>query len=146
MSPTTKAYRAGESIEDFCRACKTDRLHTVMVAEAGRPIRVVCDYCSSEHNFRGGPRIATSGGSEEAESAVAPPRREHTTRAAGASGTLVSERERITSPMSIDSSQDLEWLLRRIIREEAGVTAVSPSDKWRGGSLVLKPGKPGLQE
>lgn len=41
---------------------------------------------------------------------------------------------------------DLELLLRRIIREEAGVTPVAPADKWRGGELLLKPGKPGLQE
>ena len=32
------------------------------------------------------------------------------------------------------------------LREEAGVTAVTPADKWRGGSMVLKPGRPGLQE
>jgi hypothetical protein len=145
MSPSPKSYRAGESIEDFCRACKTDRLHTVMVADAGRPIRVVCDYCQSEHNFRGGPRIAASGGDDVSESVDAP-QRPPATRAAGASMSLVSERERITSPMSVDSSQDLEWLLRRIIREEAGVTAVTPSDRWRGGTLVLKPGRPGLQE
>ena len=41
---------------------------------------------------------------------------------------------------------DLEQLLRRIVREEAGVTPVVPSDKWRGGQMVLKPGKPGVQE
>jgi len=41
---------------------------------------------------------------------------------------------------------DLELLLRRIIREETGVTPVVPSDKWRGGMLVLRPGTAGLQE
>ena len=41
---------------------------------------------------------------------------------------------------------DLELVLRRIIREEAGLTAVSPAEKWRGGDLVLRPGRPGEQE
>ena len=53
MSPP-RAYRAGESLEDFCRVCKTDRLHTVIAADnQGVPIRVVCGYCHSEHNYRG---------------------------------------------------------------------------------------------
>ncbi len=48
--------------------------------------------------------------------------------------------------MNIDNSPDLELLLRRIIREETGLTAATPADKWRGGELVLRPGREGLQE
>ena len=48
--------------------------------------------------------------------------------------------------MSNDNSPDLELLLRRIIREETGLTAVTPADKWRGGELVLRPGREGVQE
>lgn len=44
------------------------------------------------------------------------------------------------------SASDLELLLRRIIRQEAGVSLVTPAEKWRGGSLILRPGAPGLQE
>src|SRR6185503_19300068 len=55
-----RAFRAGETVEDYCRACKTDRLHTVIVVDGtGRPIRVSCDYCESQNNFRGGPRLGS---------------------------------------------------------------------------------------
>jgi hypothetical protein len=45
-----------------------------------------------------------------------------------------------------NTEADLELLLRRIIREETGITPVVPADKWRGGTLVLRPGTAGLQE
>ena len=48
--------------------------------------------------------------------------------------------------MPLDSDTDLELLLRRIIREEAGITPAVPAEKWRGGTFVLRPGTPGLQE
>ena len=48
--------------------------------------------------------------------------------------------------MTLTSNDDLELLLRRIIREETGLTPVAPADKWRGGTLALRPGTPGLQE
>ncbi len=47
---------------------------------------------------------------------------------------------------SAEGSEDLETMLRRVIREEAGLTAVAPADKWRGGDLVLRPGSEGVQE
>jgi hypothetical protein len=40
-----------------------------------------------------------------------------------------------------ETPADLE-MLRRIIREETGITLVVPADKWRGGTLVLRP-RPG---
>lgn len=44
------------------------------------------------------------------------------------------------------STTDLEMVLRRIIREETGITPVTPAEKWRGGTMVLRPGSAGLQE
>jgi hypothetical protein len=132
--------RAGESIEDFCRACKTDRMHTVIAADAaGRPLRVACGFCRSEHNYRGGPRVAASG-----PAAPAP----RPAPLATETFPIVSDRERSTPPVMLpqDSTGDLERLLRRVIREEAGISPVTPAEKWRGGSLVLRPGAPGLQD
>jgi hypothetical protein len=60
---------------------------------------------------------------------------------------LVTDRERQLPPVSHDSSNtDLELILRRIIREETGLTPVAPAEKWRGGHFVLRPGRPGVQE
>ena len=43
------------------------------------------------------------------------------------------------------TSPDIELLLRRVIREEAGVTPAVPAEKWRGGTLVLRPAAEGQQ-
>ena len=137
--PRDQTYRAGASIEDYCRACKTDRIHTVIAADAeGRAVRVACDWCRSEHNYRGGPRMAAFG----SPPAATRPR----ARAAGAEPfPTVSDRERIAPAMPL-ASDDLELLLRRIIREEAGITPAVPSAKWRGGTLVLRPGTEGQEK
>src|SRR5262245_55305260 len=58
MPSPDKRFKAGDSLEDYCRACKTDRMHTVIAADGeGRPIRVACGFCGSDHNYRGGPRV-----------------------------------------------------------------------------------------
>jgi hypothetical protein len=129
---------AGDSLDDLCRVCKTVRGHTVIVADSkGAALRVICDYCGSQHNYRGG----------EAGERRSDTRSEVSERPAIA---LVTERERIF-PMADSASQggsalDLEMMLRRIIREETGLTPALIAEKWIGGDMVLRPGKAGLQE
>jgi len=146
----TRRFRAGETLEDYCRACKTDRFHTVIVVDGtGQPIRVSCDHCGSQHNFRGGPRIE-SGSSAATKGRPLPGHAPAVRASSGAQAplALVTDRERTGVHVSASDSghDDLELLLRRIIREEAGLTPVAPAAKWRGGTFVLRPGTPGLQE
>jgi hypothetical protein len=113
--------RAGQRIEDQCRACKAPRTHVIVAVTPDGISQVVCDFCGSRHRYHGG--------------AVPPPR---------AAEALVSERER-SFPVT-EAGADLEMILRRVIREETGLTPVAPAEKWRGGELVLRPRSAGLQE
>jgi hypothetical protein len=148
MSTEPKRYRAGQTIEDHCRACKIDRVHTIIVTDSqGQPMRVSCGYCGSEHNYRG-VRQPSPSSSSSASFPASPGAPSIATPRIVADSTpfpLVSERERTAPPVTSDSV-DLELLLRRIIREESGLTAVAPAARWRGGMLVLRPGKSDLQE
>jgi hypothetical protein len=130
--------RAGDSLDDLCRVCKTVRRHTVIAADTtGAALRVICDYCGSQHNYRGGE------GGESRSNTPAEIRDQPQI-------ALVTERER-RFPMAEGTAQggsaiDLEMMLRRIIREETGLTPVPIGEKWKGGEMVLRPGKAGLQE
>ncbi|HKQ62321.1 MAG TPA: hypothetical protein VJS92_13600 [Candidatus Polarisedimenticolaceae bacterium] len=111
--------KAGGVVEDYCRVCRDARRHTVIAARPdGVALRVLCDTCGSQHNYRGTPGPVPSA-------------------------------TRSPSDMSPDPSEpetELETVLRRVIRQEAGLTPVTPADRWRGGQLVLRPGRPGIQE
>lgn len=120
------SFRVGMGIDDHCAACKTARRHTV-TAVAGDVVRVICDYCGSQHQYRGGPR----------EERVRPfiPR------------TIpVGEGRETPMDPSTAGPEDLERMLRRVLREELGLSPTSLAARWAGGEVVLRPGRAGVQE
>jgi len=140
-----RELRVGIRVDDLCRACKMVRDHTVVAVGEG-VVRVLCDYCGSQHNYRGGAR--------------APGARAVTHRPKTADGPTgssaeiyfppVSERETseeaMESPDTTTNAAELERMIRRVFREESGLTPVVPADKWHGGEMVLRPGREGVQE
>jgi len=132
-------FTAGNALQDLCRACKMVRNHTVIAADpGGAVIRVICDYCGSQHNYRGGEERDRS------------PLRAPAIKREQPQISLVTDREREFPMVEIaakeSASFDLEMLLRRIIREEIGLTPVPMAEKWLGGEMILKPGRENLQE
>ena len=152
-----RRYRAGDSVDDLCRACKAVRRHTVMaVAPDGAIIRVICGYCSSQHHYRGIDDldgVSTPVGRGGPHVGAQPPEGKRPQPQAPVNAgpiPLVSERERRFTPMSLEGSADkpvdLEMMMRRVLREEMGLGPAIPAEKWRGGEMILRPGRPGLQE
>jgi hypothetical protein len=43
-------------------------------------------------------------------------------------------------------AEEFRKVLSEVIRSELGVSAVDMAGRWDGGEMILKPGKPGLQE
>src|SRR5262245_60784243 len=117
-----RRHRAGERIPDLCRACHIERDRSGIVVDGeGRVIRTRCDFCGSQHNYRGigddTPRATRS--ARDAD----PPR----ARLAPPPLPLVSERERTGPRMTTtDHGDDLEMLVRRVLREAQGPTGVDP--------------------
>lgn len=147
-------YRAGQTVEDHCRACKEPRDHRVIAVDGqGQILRVICGYCGSQHNYRG---LKSSTKPPPASNATVIKRGATNASAIATSPEpsqpIVSERERLFEPVSLDEGQyegdimDLEMLLRKVIREEAGITAAPIAKKWRGGTIAIRSSDSSLQE
>ena len=117
--------RPGDDVDAYCTRCKRDFTHTIIYVDSNNePERVRCNTCGSEHRYineraeRSVPRFTSGGSSYSSE--------------APASATL--------------SDEELIPALRGLLAE----LGVGPSSrigrKWEGGTLVMRPGKPGLQE
>ena len=70
-------------------------------------------------------------------------------RAVARAGRSEVRRRKSTPIKELDLSMDgneFREILRDVLREELGLDDVDLADRWRGGHVVLKPGKQGVQE
>ena len=47
-----QAHRVGGDIDAFCTRCKMELGHTILAMVGKRPVRVRCNTCGGEHNYR----------------------------------------------------------------------------------------------
>jgi hypothetical protein len=112
-------YEVGQEVEAWCGQCRVNRRCAIASLQADGTIdRVTCTYCQTSRNYR-------------------PPQ---TARV-----TVDAERGEGERIFSIPEDE-LKALVRSVVREELELGRAPLGEKWIGGTMVLKPGKPGLQE
>ncbi len=127
-------------MDAYCTRCKMDFTHTILsMADDVTPERVRCNTCGSEHRFireRSAPRLARPGAPRESGGS------------GSSSSSSVPARAARTVQEEIDAMEPEELVsaLRDLLAGAGSVTTSEIGAKWEGGILVLKPGKPGLQE
>ncbi len=47
-----KPLAAGSEIDSWCTKCRMDLGHRIIAMHEGRPKRVICQTCNSQHNYR----------------------------------------------------------------------------------------------
>lgn len=110
-------YEVGMEIEAWCGQCKVYRRSAVTnLGSDGSIDRVTCLYCHTARNYR-----------------PAPEEKSEATNAVNLEPLIIQE-DRLTA------------LIRALLREELETGTAKIADKWLGGKLILRPGKPGLQE
>ena len=119
--------RPGDDVDAYCTRCKMDLTHTILLmADEVTPERVRCNTCGSEHRFI---RERSAG------PAPRPARAEQPARP-------VFAREEVEAM----DSDALVGALRELLESAGALPPIQMGQKWEGGTLVIRPGKPGLQE
>jgi DNA-directed RNA polymerase subunit RPC12/RpoP len=121
-----RPVRPGADIDAYCTRCKRDFTHTVLsLASETTAERVRCNTCGSEHRFlaprAGAPPVTENRGEREV-----PARAPAGPAPVGEAGLVAA---------------------LRALLEGAGALSPTPiATRWEGGTIVLRPGRPGLQE
>jgi hypothetical protein len=112
-------FEVGQEVEAWCGQCRVNRRCAIASLNPDGTIeRVTCTYCQTSRNYRPPQTARVSVDAERGEG------------------------ERIFSI----PEEELKSLIRSVVREEIEIGRAPLAERWQGGTIVLKPGKPGLQE
>ena len=116
-------YEIGMEVDGWCGQCKVDRRCAVAALNPDGSIeRVTCTFCQTSRNYR------PPQGQRPAEHAP-----------------VTALRGEGTREFTVHEDE-LRSLIRSVVREELELVKAPIADKWVGGTMVLKPGRPGVQE
>jgi hypothetical protein len=117
-------YEVGMEVEAWCGQCKVNRRCAIISLNPDGSIdRVNCTYCQTSRNYRP-PQTLPS----------------QPVRALRGDAAPTSNRE-FAIP-----EDELRALVRSVVREEFQTITAPIGERWQGGTLILRPGKPGTQE
>jgi len=137
--------RPGADIGAWCTRCKRDFTHTILsMATASLPDRVRCNTCGSEHRYlpeRTRPVLHRPSAAADAGPVDIP-----SARPAVPPAGDVPSATRYTEEFATMEPTDLVAALRDLLAASGVTEPVRLGSKWEGGTLVMRPGRPGLQE
>ena len=118
-------YEIGMEVDAWCGQCKVDRRCAISALTPDGSIdRVTCTFCQTARNYR-----APMG-----------------ERAFERSSTPVTALRGEGVKEIVAPEDELRALIRSVVREELELARAPIAEKWIGGTLVFKPGRPGVQE
>jgi hypothetical protein len=118
-APTSK-LSVGSEVDAWCGKCKEIRTHNVVAMVGGEPKQVVCQTCSSRHNFRPDPpaRARTSTGSVPT--------------AVGTAAARAVDKEQ-------QSRQEQKRLLQKELMDAVEPRTFDPKARYKSGEIIVHP-------
>jgi hypothetical protein len=117
-----KPLTAGSEIDSWCTKCRLDLGHRIVAMVGGRPKRVICQTCGSQHNYRA-PQSAL-------------PERSARSRSAGSSGKSASV-PRVTQKAKAEAERLSEWEARIAGQRLDAFTRYSMDGHFLRDQLIL---------
>jgi len=116
----TSTLSVGSEVDAWCGKCKEIRTHNVVAMVGGEPKQVVCQTCSSRHNFRTDPpaRARTASGSVPI------------------AGTSAAAR---TADKEQQSRQEQKRLLQKELMDAVEPRNFDPKGRYKSGEIIVHP-------